>query len=93
MAKKISTVPFGGELPPELVAAFDEVIAAEGMIKKRALAAAVRQFVSMAAAERQVAYRDAYEPTGEPTTDAEFQRDLQAARSPASKRRASKDAG
>jgi hypothetical protein len=65
MATKTSTIPFGGELPPHLVEAFDAVVSAEGWTKKRALAAAVRAFITADAHIRYGHYRAAYDPLGE----------------------------
>ena len=68
MAKKITTIPFGGEIPPELAELFDELVAGEGWQKKRALAAAVRHFISASSSDRAQWYRTAYDPPENPSS-------------------------
>ena len=45
VAKKIVTLPFGAELPPDLIVSLDELVSRRGWTKKRALAAAVRRLL------------------------------------------------
>lgn len=61
VAKKIPTIPFGGEIPPQLSEAFDALNGERGWIKRRALAAAVRAFLLMPEEVQEAHYRDAYE--------------------------------
>lgn len=69
VAKKILTKPFGGELPPDLIEAFNELLARRGWTKKRALAACVRLMILADPADQEdwyfVAY-DSLEPVGDP---------------------------
>ena len=61
MVKKITTIPFGAEIPPALAERFDEVISESGWTKKRALAAAVRAFCSTDETTRSELYKKAYD--------------------------------
>lgn len=65
VVKKIFTKPFGGEIPPELAEALDELVNTRGWKKRRALAAAIRQFLLNPKSAPQ-AYQEAYEPLPRP---------------------------
>lgn len=99
VAKKISTIPFGAELPPDLVAAFDTVVDGEGWTKKRALAAAVRAFIKANAVDRHQYYRNAYREIDQlhDSDGGEHDRAMaearEALRPPADRRRKTKGAG
>ncbi|HPS53514.1 MAG TPA: hypothetical protein PLK08_08170 [Phycisphaerae bacterium] len=61
MVRKINTIPFGAEIPPDLAEKFDEVIDESGWTKKRALAAAVRAFCKLDESTRADLYKKAYD--------------------------------
>ena len=60
MAKKISTKPFGGEIPPELADEFDKLVDEQGWAKKRAITAALRSFLSMSLDDQKQEYSKAH---------------------------------
>lgn len=62
MTKKTQTIPFGAELPPPLIELFDGMVTREGWTKKRALAAAVRAFITADHEVRRAHYLHAYAP-------------------------------
>jgi len=62
MVKKIETIPFGGEIPPDLAAACNELQTRRGWVKKRMLAAAMRAFVTASDKQQEEWYFEAYCP-------------------------------
>ena len=70
MDKKIPTIPFGAEIPPELAEAFFHRVATQGWMKKRALAAAVRAFVTADDATCARWYAETYKPVPPPDDSA-----------------------
>jgi len=70
VTKKIPTIPFGAEVPPELAEAFSRRVSDEGWWKKRALAAAMQMFLAADDATRAQWYEDAYKPVPPPEGDA-----------------------
>jgi|GEM_PF-5139857 len=65
--KKIKTIPFGAEIPPELAKRFDHIVSSEGWTKKRAIAAAISAFIDIPEAKRSQIYKSAYESAGSGT--------------------------
>lgn len=62
VAKKIVTLPFGAELPPDLIVSLDELVSRRGWTKKRALAAAVRRLLLADRVDQDDWYEMAYDP-------------------------------
>jgi len=67
--KKIPTISFGAQIPPELAEAFSRRVASNGWMKKRALAAAVRAFLAADDATCAQWYADTYKSISQPKND------------------------